>query len=548
MSPIFEMKPIRAPQWRTFGLGLMLLAACGAEVPRSAPWAPPELVDPPDTRPRTFVVRGDVVDSDAPDVLTPVPRATVSFVWVDRGRLETAHAWCDDAGRFELWTKPGQYVPPDTHGTLFATSLGRLAFASHLAVPVGGVEHVQLVGKGAASRTCNVTVRDGEGDPLEHGTLDPHLLLSRPPPWSSSPAKSRLHGSPVQVAAPSLPFELVVTASGFTTVTLGPFDSVSFPPSLDVELAPLPKQRAPDLVAPTAAPVVVRDVVGTLVPPRGVPADKLELQVGGFGYRGIARDGSFLLPDLPVGTHVVYVAESRGILERAHVDGREWDTSIVCNIFGTSESEFGLQALGFLVDVGADSPGVVQRDVDLRGLPACRIEGRIALEGASPATLEGALPNLAQLRHPPSGAIICDAVVAADGRFVLGLDEPREVQLVLWNPSLHFGWRLRHDLILQREPITWTRQLITGRILLEPAWIEGELRPPAELVVWQGERGLDVTVHAWEEDPVTRQRRFECVPVGPAVLHGRRPACGERVPVGTVFVEPIGVTAVRLER
>jgi hypothetical protein len=359
--------------------------------------------------------------------------------------------------------------------------------------------------------------------------------------------ESKLRGTPVQVAAPSLPFELVVTASGFATVTLKPFDSHSFPASLDVELAPQPEQRGPDLVTLPAAPLVVRDVVGTLVPPRGVPAEKLELHVAGFGYRGIARNGSFLLPDLPVGTHVVHVAESRGILERAHLGGRAWDKSIVCFHFGSGASEFGLRALGFLVDVHPDTRTFVRRSVDLRRLPACRIEGRITLEGEVAATPEGALPSLAQLRHPPTGAIICDALVDADGTSCIGLDEPREVQLVLWSSSPHFDWRLQQDLILQREPITWTRQFITGTIVLEPAWIDGELRPPAEYLVWEGESGLEVALNTWDEDPVTRQRRLESVPVGPAVLHGRRPASGRRVPVGTAVVEPIGVSTVRID-
>lgn len=546
MTGMHELRPIRAPRW--WALGLALLAACGAEDPRSAPWTPPELVLPPDTQPRTFVVSGDVVEGVAPDALTPVPRAMVHYVWVDRGRVEAAPAWCDDVGHFELWTKPGQLVPAGTSGTLVATSLGRLAFASLDDVPVGGEERVQLVGRGPASRTCNVTVRDRDGEPLAHGTLEPRLLLSRPPPWSTSIATSRLQGSPVHLVAPSLPFDVVVTASGFATATLGPFDPESVPASLVVELERSPAQRSPDLAVAPAQPLFVRDVVGSLIPPRGVPVEVLELQVIGHGYRGVAHDGSFLLPDLPAGTHVVHVAEARHTGERTHVDDREWDTSIVCDLFGTGKSRFGLRALGFLVDVEAGTRAAVQRGVDLHKLPAYRIVGRITLDGAVPATPEGALPHLALLRHPPSGEVICNTSIDGDGRFVLGLDEPREVQLELWNPSPHFGWRLRHALMLQREPITWTRELVTGTLVLEPAWLEGELRPPAELVVWQGERGLEVTVHAWEEDPVTRRRRFESVPVGPVALHGRRPASGARERVGDAVVEPIGVTIVRIDR
>jgi len=461
----------------------------------------------------------------------PVPWADVRFVWLDRGRLASALARCDAAGRFEVRARAETYVAPRVRGTLYASRPpGRIAFAALEDVPVGSTG-LELMGDDAANVFAEVEAHPRDEGSHDQPRVTTRLLMRGSDGWVTIESLSAWRTTPLRFARPALPFELDVAGPGHEPAVLGPFLPGDPLPPLVARLAPKPRRAPlPSVVDTRAERTPVGDVRGRVRLPKGVPPDDFCLAVEALGRRRIERDGSYLLPDVPVGAHVVHVVEAPYREDDAAlVTGREWDRSISCPLGSTPASEHGLGVVGFIVDV--DGAGTVTRDYDLRRRPANRVEGRVLLDGRSLSLVDRDIPHSARIVFGPDGTTVAQAAIDAEGRFELGLDMPRAARLVLTLEITHqTSWRVEQDVVLSPQPTVWSRDFATGVALLEPAWIDAELAPPADLFHWQGPDGLEVRVLGWHEDPATRARRFDAVPAGNVVLHGRRTRHAGRAP------------------
>lgn len=245
-------------------------------------------------------------------------------------------------------------------------------------------------------------------------------------------------------------------------------------------------------------------VQGRVVLPAGRAPSEIRLFVADR-RRSLRRDGTFLLPGLEPGHHVMRVVEG---LQSEPEDAWLWGSYV------RAPSWLEREAL-FPVDV---EPGRVSEVLlDLTALPSVRLEGRVEL-GAPVVDATGAFnrePVGAVLERGPEGDREARALLDARGVFSLGLHAPGPYRLrlaLMFVDAESSVWSVTDAVTLDAGAQDWRLAVEPGslRLLLreEPEGLG--LAPPS--LAWRGEGGLEVTV--WGARQESGGFLYEHVPPG----------------------------------
>jgi hypothetical protein len=164
---------------------------------------------------------------------------------------------------------------------------------------------------------------------------------------------------------------------------------------------------------------------------------------------------------------------------------------------------------------------------DLTRAPACRLAGRLLLDGHGPFDWPGdPVPRtpsdsrratLERDDASPSMRARCE--IGADGRFALAVDEPGPYRLRLVLPQRYGPDLILLDRVeLAAGATRWSRDLATARLALELG--PGTVDEPWDLV-WRGRGPGELRAFTWEpaRDPVTGLHHFPRVLAGAGGVH-----------------------------
>lgn len=217
-------------------------------------------------------------------------------------------------------------------------------------------------------------------------------------------------------------------------------------------------------VALTEAPGAIE---GRVILPNGRAPEEIWLWPDGSpGYRDLRPDGSFVLPDLFAGTRRIQVVGGCA-LESA---GTEY--------FGLSDGPTSGPAwLAYERVFEAEVvPGRTTRlDIDLAGPMRYELEGVVRLDGAVPRrraaedTTWDASPFDARLLHGGLWPLDSATTIDGEGRFLLGVDVPRERRL-----SLEIGladadaltWSIEEAVAFAGARTLWRFDVATGELVV----------------------------------------------------------------------------------
>lgn len=346
------------------------------------------------------------------------------------------------------------------------------------------------------------------GQPVERALVS---LRPHPAPTDEQPGSPRrgVTGTWTERGAFEIPcresgdFELVAFVVPHGEGRAGP---VHLDGSHDVEGVAIELTRAPGAIE------------GRVLFPSGHGPEEIWLDVSGYGYRPLRRDGTFLLPDLPPGPCLVEILEGYGWKELRGEPGESW----VSMTHGPTHGPSWL-AYERVHWVEVPSGGRAHLEIDLASPLACELVGRVRIDGAAPklrpadSWIDSTFGE-SRARFPSRDPWEEDSSSHLDdeGRFVLGVSEPGsrrlELELELVGAKEE-QWIVQDRVELRHGHMEWSLDVATGSLLLLPPDEEHPLWSyfPA---LWQGPGELRIRVEYPELDEARGTRLYRRVPVG----------------------------------
>jgi hypothetical protein len=289
--------------------------------------------------------------------------------------------------------------------------------------------------------------------------------------------------------------------------TLGP---------LELDLARLPEALQIELVRPP----------GRIQGQVELPADHSPREIwltasGGSGYMRLRPDGAFVLPSLPPGPTLVHVVESYDDEE----DLLPFDGDWFWTSHGPARAPDWL-AIEPAFEIDVRSGETVRLDIDLTAPAACRLEGRLRVNGAPPPHRPRG-PDMywdsgprVRLDRGDDCGFVSRTELAADGTFTLQAQRPGTYRLQIDVPTAGgHEWVLFDRVRLERGTRSWEQDLPAGTLRVLPSEAGGELTPFEGHVRWQGPDSLRVFARFAEADAATRAVVYH-VPAGRIELCG----------------------------
>ena len=270
------------------------------------------------------------------------------------------------------------------------------------------------------------------------------------------------------------------------------------------------------------APGTVRGTV--LLPPRGKVHQIWLMTSKSPGYRSLAPDGSFVLPDLPSGRDTIRMLKRLEVPRRstdAPADHDEW----VQISDGPTRAPDWL-AIEPTWDVEVVSGRTVEVDLDLTAPMPCRLEGQVLLNGRPPPPV----PRLRRLMSegPPRAALdrgdeydyVSRTELGSGGSFTLQA-QPGTYRLRIEVPTSRESHWIVHDrLELGIGVHRWELEVSTGSLHVLPRESDGKVLPFSGTARWRGGGELRVFPKA-RRDERTRTVVYPFVPAGRVELVDR---------------------------
>lgn len=234
-------------------------------------------------------------------------------------------------------------------------------------------------------------------------------------------------------------------------------------------------------------------VRGRVVLPAGRAPAEIRLFVA-ERRRSLRGDGTFLLPGLEPGHHVLRIVEG---------PPGEPEDGWLAGSFVRTPSWLEREAL-FPVDVEAGR--IAEVLLDLTAPPPVRLEGRVEL-GASVIDATGAFnrePVGAVLERAPEGDREGRALLDAQGGFSLGLHAPGPYRLrlaLMFVGAESSVWSVTDAVTLAPGAQDWRLALEPGSLRIRVGEEPEELGLAPPSLAWRGEGGLEVTVSGARHEP-----------------------------------------------